>query len=266
MTFVVPIDQFHFSEISLLITHYNRSSSLKRLLLSFEKLNCSFGEIIVSDDGSERAHLDVLIELAERHRFKLIIAKMNRGLGNNINKGQDAIINKYTLYVQEDFVPTADLPTNLKIALEMMIADDELDIVRLYAYIMYPYLKDYKLDFSEMYLPFLGVKYTKMYQYSDHPHLRRSAFFTKFGRYQEGIKGDKMEYNMCVSFIRNNGKGLFYNNFTELFLQENSIHEPSTMKRELWKESNNFFIFIVREVYRQIKNNYQIYITKSLEK
>lgn len=255
-------DQFDFPEISLLITHYNRSNSLERLLLSFEKLNCTFGEIIVSDDASKKEHLDALMELSERHRFKLITADENKGLGNNLNKGQDAVRYKYTLYVQEDFVPTIDLPENLKVALDRMIADDELDIIRLYAYILYPYLKEYHLGFSKMYLPFLGLKYTKIYQYSDHPHLRKSSFLTKFGRYQEGIKGDTTEYNMCVSFIKNKGKGLFFNDFTKLFTQENSELEPSTMKRGYLRNSGNTFITILRTMYRQIKNNYHIHFTR----
>ena len=72
----------------------------------------------------------------------------------------------------------------------------------------------------------------KIYQYSDHPHLRKSSFLTKFGRYQEGIKGDKTEYNMCVSFIKNKGKGLFFNEFRR-------------EKIEFTKE--NFISYIVRK-------------------
>jgi glycosyltransferase involved in cell wall biosynthesis len=251
-----------FCDVGLLITHYNRTRSLKRLLLSFEKLGCVFNEIVVSDDGSKPEHLEVLKVLSHRFNFKLILAERNTGLGNNINKGQDAILSKYTLYVQEDFKPTDIFPNSLKDSLSMIDVDEDLDIIKFYAYFSYPYLKQFKYGFSEMYLPFLGLNYTKIYQYTDHPHLRRSTFLTKFGRYQEGISGDKTEYNMCLSFIRNKGKGLFYNNFDKLFVQENSEFEPSTMKRKQWRKSNNFFISILRHVYRQIKNNYQIHIVK----
>src|SRR5690606_34904488 len=115
-----------------------------------------------------------------------------------------------------------------------------------------------------MYLPFLGLKYTKLYQYSDHPLLMQSTFLTKYGRYKEGVKGDKTEYSMCVSFIRNKGNGLFYRDFKKLFVQENTEMEPSTMKRGYFRNANNIFISVLRDMYRQIKNNYHIYFTRPL--
>lgn len=49
---------FEFPEVTLVITHYNRSTSLERLLQSIKDLKCSFNEIIVSDDGSKLEHLE----------------------------------------------------------------------------------------------------------------------------------------------------------------------------------------------------------------
>lgn len=256
-------NQFRFPQVSLLITHYNRSSSLQRLLLSFETLGCTFGEIIISDDGSEKEHLNALTELSKSHQFKLVLAEKNGGLGNNINKGQDVILNAYTLYVQEDFVPTEDFPEHLKTALSFMNQDLSLDIVRFYAYVKYPYLEHFGKGFSSMHLPWFGRDYTKIYQYSDHPHLRRSTFLTKFGRYKEGLNPEKTEYEMCVSFIKHKGKGLFFDNFTSLFSQENSELEPSTMKRGHLRRSNNTIITLLRDVYRQVKHNYYIHIVKA---
>src|SRR5690606_22146434 len=97
------------------------------------------------------------------------------GLGNNINKGQDAIVTPYTLYIQEDFVPAEIFPKRLKEALEFMELDEELDIVRFYAYFPYPYLKNIDDTFSAMYMKRFGKDYNKIYYYSDHPHLRRSS-------------------------------------------------------------------------------------------
>lgn len=255
--------EYHFSKVSLLITHYNRSSSLKRLLMAFESLKCHFGEIAVSDDGSNEEHLNAVIALSNEHKFRLIQAQKNGGLGNNINKGQDAITNLYTLYIQEDFVPTEAFPEKLESALSFMNEDLDLDIVRFYAYIKYPYLKQYKSGFSSMYLPWFGFNYTKIHQYSDHPHLRRSTFLQKFGRYKEGLNPEKTEYKMCVSFIKNKGKGLFYNDYTKLLDQENSALEPSTMKRGRLRRSDNILIKLLRDIYRQIKHNYNIYIMKA---
>lgn len=257
------IEGFKFRDVSLLITHYNRSSSLKRLLLSFGKLGCSFHEIIVSDDGSRIEHLTQLKELSDEHHFKLITTVTNAGLGNNINKGQDAVSGKYTLYVQEDFEPTDLFPNSLKNSIEMIREDENLDIVKFYAYLDYPYLKPYKNGFSKMYVPFFATNYMKIYQYSDHPHLRRSNFSTKFGRYAEGLNVERTEYRMCISFLKNKGQALFYNEYTQLFVQKNSATEPSTMVRKGWRLKNNFLINILRETYRQFKYNFDILFMKT---
>lgn len=248
----------HFPKIGLLITHYNRTKSLENLLKAFQSLNCTFGNIIVSDDGSKREHLDKVKDLQLKYSFQLICASENKGLGNNINKGQDAVKVPFTLYIQEDFEPNDVFPERLKEAYDLMRKDSNLDIVRFYAYYPYPYLKYFNEHFSEMWIKPFAINYRKIYSYSDHPHLRRSSFFEKFGRYAEGLKGDRTEYKMCISFLKNKGKGLFYNNYQELFHQKNTCEEPSTMIRSNWRSSNNFFIASLRYIYRQIKYNYDI--------
>jgi len=249
----------HFPKIGLLITHYNRAKSLENLLKTFQSMNCTFGSIIVSDDGSRREHLDKVIDLQLKYSFQLICASENKGLGNNINKGQDAINTPFTLYIQEDFEPKAAFPEILKEAYDFMRQDNSLDIVRFYAYYPYPYLKYFNTHFSEMWIKPFATNYRKIYFYSDHPHLRRSSFFDKFGRYTEALKGDKTEYKMCISFLRNKGKGLFYNDCQDLFTQKNTNEEPSTMIRSNWRNNNNWFISSIRYIYRQIKYNYDIF-------
>ena len=249
-----------FKDVTLLITHYNRSSSLARLLKTVSDLQLSFEDIVVSDDGSRPEHLCVVKELNTKYPFRLITTEKNKGLANNLNKGQDAVKTIYTLYVQEDFIPTTTFAQHFKDALDIMQDDNSIDLIRFYAYIKYPYLKPFKKGFSEVkYRPWFGNT-NKIYAYSDHPHLRRSSFFSKFGRYVEGIKSDKGEYKMCISFIRNKGKALFYNDYKSLFKQENSSEEPSTVKRSDWRLSNNFLIAFIRNIYRQIKFNYDIHI------
>ena len=252
----------NFSEVSLLITVYNRTSSLERLLLAFNKLQVSFGEIVVSDDGSAVEHLYKLRMLSEIFKFNLIENDKNRGLGNNINKGQDAVTKPYTLYVQEDFIPTTIFSENFKHALDIFKEQPEFDLIRFYSYLKYPYLRPYKYGYSEMLIRPWYSDYHKIYFYSDHPHLRRSDFLTKFGRYKEGIKRDRTEYKMCLSVIQKKGKGLFYDKFKELFIQQNSEDEPSTMTRSNLTQSKNPFISLLRYVYRQFKYNYDILFTK----
>ncbi len=244
---------YYFPEVSLLITHYNRSQSLERLLQAFENQQFIFGEIVVSDDDSKPEHQLKLKQLQTNFRFKLIKTTQNKGLGNNINKGQDAATKLFTLYVQEDFVPIPGFATHLQDALQLMEDEPKFDIARFYAYFVYPNLKPFQKGFSEMIYSPWTINHLKFYYYSDHPHLRRSSFFKKFGRYPEGIKGDLTEYQMAISFIKNKGKGLFYNQFDTLFDQCNSSAEPSTMVRADWRQNKNLMVLMARAVYLKYK-------------
>ncbi|WP_187261805.1 glycosyltransferase [Pontibacter beigongshangensis] len=251
-----------YKDVTLLITHYNRSSSLERLLKSYQDLNCEFEEIVVSDDGSKPEHLKALKELLKSYAFRLVTSPVNKGLANNLNKGQRAVKTPLTLYVQEDFIPLPAFTTHFADALEMMRAQQELDIIRFYAYSAYPYLKPYKKGYSEMVIKPWFTNYRKIYYYTDHPHLRRSSFLEKFGHYVEGIKSDKAEYLMCLSFIQHKGKGLFFDGYKQLFLQKNSTEEPSTMQRSNWRQSRNPIVAYGRNIYRQIKYNFDIHFTR----
>lgn len=253
---------FTFPTVGLLITHYNRSRSLEHLLVSFENLNCKFGQIVVSDDGSEPEHRDYLNYLQTQFEFDLVSVESNQGLGNNINKGQDAVSTPFTLYVQEDFEPSELFPEKLKDGLGFMKEDQGLDMVRFYAYSMYPYLTPFRNGFSKMHMRPFGFKYKKIHYYSDHPHLRRSTFFDKFGRYTEGTIVDVTEYNMSVAFIKNKGVGLFYNDHYSLFTQINSTMEPSTVPWNERKKGTDFVSKVRRFIHRQIKYNYDIYFKK----
>ena len=133
-------------------------------------------------------------------------------------------------------------------------------MIRFYAYFKYPYLKPYRNGFSEMQFKWWLPGYKKFYYYSDHPHLRKSNFFEKFGRYHEGVKGDVTEYRMMMSFIKEKGKAMFYEDYKGLFFQKNSSDEPSTMKRNFWRENNNIFVHLLRETYRHFKFNYDLFL------
>jgi len=248
---------YSFPDVSLLITHYNRPESLERLLKSFNDLGCNFGEIIVSDDGSKAENIDKVKLLKQNYSFTLVTTPVNRGLGNNINKGQRAVTKAYTLYVQEDFVPNDNFPDKLKISLGYMDSDKALDVVRFYAYTLYPFLKPVGHGFSQMiFKPFSFFDtYNKFYMYSDHPHLRRSSFLEKFGTYKEGVNVEKAEYSMMMSFLKKNGKALFYEDFQGLFDQKNSTSEPSTFERNWKRHPTNFFIRAARHLYRHVKFN-----------
>ncbi|RYE23179.1 MAG: glycosyltransferase family 2 protein [Sphingobacteriaceae bacterium] len=243
----------NLDEVALLITHYNRSQSLTRLLQSFKDQQFIFGEIIVSDDASLPSHQLKLKQLQNEFGFKLITTPQNKGLGHNINKGQDAVTKPYTLYIQEDFIPIPGCANHLLNALQLMQNNERLDIIRFYAYFTYPDLKPYQKGFSEMVFKWRTINHLKFYYYSDHPHLRRSSFLQKFGRYPEGNSSDLTEYKMAISFIKKNGKGLFYNQFNTLFDQCNSLAEPSTVPRSNWRQSKKILVLAIRAVYLKYK-------------
>ena len=241
--------------VSLLITHYNRTASLERLLNAFKDRQIKFSEIIVSDDGSLLENLEILEQLKTQYNFNLLTVPKNRGLGHNINKGQKAVKTPYTLYVQEDFIPCEEYSKHLLNAIDILESKPDFDMVRFYAYFKYPYLKPYKNGFSEMKFKIWYFGYRKFYVYSDHPHLRRSNFLDKFSDYTEGVKGDVTEYNMMMSFLKNKGKAMFHEDYRNIFQQENSSEEPSTMKRNYWREANNPIVTGLRHLYRHIKFN-----------
>lgn len=249
---------YFFKDVSLLITHYNRSSSLERLLRTCKELNYSFGEIVVSDDGSKAEHLEHIKKLQSTYPFKLITTPVNMGLGNNINKGQANVTLPLTLYVQEDFIPLPEFGEHFCDALEFMQKHKDLDIIRFYAYIKYPHLRTFENGFSEMIYKPWSLNYLKIYYYSDHPHLRRSNFIEKFGEYTEKVSVDRSEYRMCISFIQQRGKGLFYNDYQSLFKQINPENEPSTTLRNKLTVSENILIRLIRDLYRQFRYNYDL--------
>lgn len=260
-----------FDEVTLLITHYNRSSSLERLLKSFKDLECQFSDIVVSDDGSRPEHLERVRSLKDEYKFTLVTTPQNKGLGNNINKGQDAVKSTYTLYVQEDFIPEPIFPDNLYKSIGFMEEMPDLDMVRYYAYFPYPHLRPFRDGYSLMVFKWWYLGYKKFFYYSDHPHLRRSNFLERFGRYKEGVKGDITEFKMGLSVLKMNGKALFYNDFTKMFIQANSPDEPSTMTmtRVQWRNKKQPIILTLRWFYlrfRWYKNSVELLLTPKIEK
>ncbi|WP_207536148.1 glycosyltransferase family A protein [Desertivirga arenae] len=248
----------YFSQITLLITHYNRSSSLNRLLATLKELDIFFAEIIVSDDGSDALHLKELRQFQATYKFSLITAEKNSGLGNNINKGQKEVKTPYTLYVQEDFELQVVFTDILRESVTLLEKDSALDLIRYFAHFRYPYLSDYATDFEEVTIPAIALDYNKIYAYSDTPHLRRTSFCEKFGWYAEGINSDRMEYRMCISFLKKKGKCLIHKDFKSIFKHLNFEEEPSTVVRPSYQQSTGIFIGTLRYIYRQLRYNFDL--------
>ena len=255
-------DKIKYNKVTLLITHYNRSSSLERLLKRIHDLEMEFAEIVVSDDASSSEHLQKLMELQNVFHFKLITTPFNRNLANNINKGQDATHTPYVLYIQEDFLPTSLFPQKFSDSLLLMEENPEIDMAKYYGYRVYPYLEPMRDEFSKIKFDIRKPGYRKFYVYSDHCHLRRSDFFDRFGRYDERImESDKAEYLMMMSFLRNKGQAIVYDNIKEndLFDHANTNEEPSTITRDFLATTENKIISIIRDIYRHVKFNLDYY-------
>ncbi|GHB61454.1 glycosyltransferase [Persicitalea jodogahamensis] len=244
-----------FPEITLLISHYNRSQSLARLVHLVDELGLEFGNIIVTDDGSRPEHVEKLQNLQREKGFTLLTVPKNMGMGHNFNKGQDAVKTEYTLFIEEDFVPNPSFVPALSKALSILKENPEMDIARFYAYFKYPYLRPIGDGFAEMQFSPFKAGYRKFFMYSDHPHLRRSTFFQKFGRFREDTRPDKTEYLMMMSFLHNKGKGVFFEAYQDLLTQSNSSEEPSTISREFWRQTDNIFVTAARNLYRHFKMN-----------
>jgi hypothetical protein len=196
------------------------------LLKTLKEMDCSFGGIVVSDDASKLEHLRRLEELRDTYGYRLVTTPVNRGLGNNLNKGQDAVTTPYTLHVQEDLTPTAVFPRAFPDALAILKERPDLDVVRMHQYSPYPYTTPYKNGFSEMTFGLAKPGSAKFFYYSDHPHLRRTSFFEKFGRYAEGIRAIKTEKCMVMSFLQAGGKAVI-RDANDMFVHDNEV-EPST--------------------------------------
>jgi glycosyltransferase involved in cell wall biosynthesis len=250
-----------YKDVTLLITHYNRATSLERLLASFKELQIAFAKIIVSDDASTAWHQEKLKALEKDYGLDIVWAAHNQGLGANLNKGIRRVGTEYILYIQEDFQIDPLFKTVLADSVKIMEEDKGLDLIRYFAHFRYPYLKPYKDEFEETAIPFFAKDFHKIYAYSDTPHLKRRSFKDKFGEYREDLSSDQTEYRMCISFIVNEGRCLINKHFKTLFTHENLPEEPSTVHRRRYQHSSAFLLRIARYWYRQVKYNFDIWST-----
>jgi len=221
---------------SLLITHYNRSESLGILLQRIEDLQIKFFEIIVSDDCSNNLHLQQLKNLQKRIPFTLLTTPKNKGLGASLNTLHNHATSDYLLYVQEDFVPGKALAPVLDKGHKLLHNHPQWDLIRFYAFpwAQFPYQKKFKDGFNELIFSLspLYASHLKFFVYSDHPHLVRKSFTQKFGAYKENVRPDVAEQTMCRSFLKNNGKALFYEQNQTLFEHENTEEEPGYQRNK----------------------------------
>ncbi|MCX2574881.1 glycosyltransferase [Pedobacter sandarakinus] len=222
--------RLHLNNTSLIITHYNRSESLRGLLQRLATLEITFAEILVSDDCSDAHHLKQLKQLSQQFGFRLFTTPVNKGLGASLNVLHTNARSDYFFYVQEDFVPGIALADALKKG-STLLEKEHWDIIRFYAFpwAQFPYQRKYRDGFNKLLFsisPYYA-SHLKFFVYSDHPHLKRKTFTDKFGPYKENVKGDETENAMCRSFLKHDGKALLFAENQSLFDHENTEEEPA---------------------------------------
>jgi len=67
---------------------------------------------------------------------------------------------------------------------------------------------------------------------------------------------------MCIGFIQQGGKGLFYNEHLTLLEQKNPKTEPSTANRDILSLTKNPVIKFIRDAYRQCRYNLDLWFLR----
>ena len=74
-------------KVSVIIPVYNREGTIERAIVSVVNQSYSNLEVIVVDDGSFDKSLDIIRNLAKKHKNMIVIAKENTGVSDSRNIG-----------------------------------------------------------------------------------------------------------------------------------------------------------------------------------
>lgn len=184
-------------DISVLFITYNRSDLLE-ITYEAARRRISFGdlrvEFIVSDNASDEPHRSRIKALAFD---KYLIAELNRGLANNLNKGIAGSAGTYVLQIEDDceFVGESGM---ILTALRILQADAEVGMVQLTDQTTRVPHEIRQLEDGTRYRVFVndGLRRRRgcgERPYTDQPHLKRVEFCRDIGPYGEGTPMSQME-------------------------------------------------------------------------
>lgn len=222
--------------LSILITHYNRPSALKKCINALRNYNFNLDyEIIISDDGSDLAILKSIESLAYD---KLITTHINKGLANNINKGINACAGDYLLYVQEDFIIDKNFIEVFEEGLKLL-KTNKLDMIRYRA--NYKFNKLIPCSKSIYEIPKFSIKNFNIntFRYSDHPFLTTPNFYKKYGYYLEGTSVGYGETEFAIRIMNSKAKigitkeNYFHNIDVESTLGDFSNKQKSKLSKKI---------------------------------
>lgn len=184
-------------DVSVLLVTYNRADLLEQTFHHLrERLNTSglTLEYVITDDASASEHLEKVLALpAGKH----VTTPVNRGLGNNCNKGIAACAGKLIFQLQDDweFLGPADV---LKTAMRILDADPEIGVVQLIDAVPELPHELRTLADGTTYRAFANDGLSQRRPsgarpYSDQPHVKHRQFIHDIGPYQEGVPMADME-------------------------------------------------------------------------
>lgn len=190
------------TNISFLITHYNRPIDLLKCLQAIKSLNVLDSEIIVCDDGSIEEHF---ITIQNYDIDVLIGSNKNQGLAANINKGIKACKGEYIIYCQEDFLLAKDLSIVLLECIDLL-HKEKVDMIRFTSNSVFRKL----IPLSEKVSLIPKFSFQNIlhnyYQYSDHPFVTKNNFYNKYGDYLEGTSGRYGETEYAIRILKSNAR------------------------------------------------------------
>lgn len=89
-------------KVSVIIPVYNREGTIERAIVSVVNQSYSNLEVIVVDDGSFDKSLDIIRNLAKKHKNMIVIAKENTGVSDSRNIGLKKATGDYVMFLDSD--------------------------------------------------------------------------------------------------------------------------------------------------------------------
>jgi hypothetical protein len=192
-------------------------------------------ELILCDDGSPE---EIQSEMKKIEFDKYLLAKKNKGMGANANKGILAAKGDYILQIQDDWICKGPCEY-LYLGVKALEENARIGIVRYRLGIKYSNIETSLFNAGKNKINLLEWKqdsaHSSLFIYSDNPHLKRPEIHKKIGLYKNSKKIYKTELEFCKRF--NNSKLFmvgYIDNYDEVFEhigEELSFRKPSTLSK-----------------------------------
>lgn len=153
-------------------------------------------ELILSDDGSDAATLAAVAHLPFDRK---IMSDRVEGLGANQNKGVRASRGDFILSLQDDCLITGP-PDWLSRSIRVLLRNPDIHFLSLLPRPELPTKEVRSTSDGEVMVVGPQAKIqgqSRLYPYSDQPHIKRASFHQIAGDYREGVPMHVMEIEYC---------------------------------------------------------------------